>query len=275
MLWAALCCIAMLSGCASDPRLHAAEMAGPAGLQHEQVRAGPFVLTAYVRITQPEAPLTVYIEGDGMAWRNRYQPSDDPTPRNALGLRLAVADRSANVLYLARPCQFTPMTDNPRCGVDYWTGKRFAPEVVAAMDEAISHYRVRTPGQRINLVGYSGGGAVAVLVAARRQDIASLRTVAGNLDHDAVNRLHQVSLMPDSLNPIDAATQVATIAQIHFSGADDRIVPPAIARSFATRVGPCASVQVMQGLSHEGNWAAAWPQLLAVAPACRSEATHR
>lgn len=261
--------LGLLAGCAGDPRLHADGMAQPAGLQREQSQAGMFLLTSYVRITQPDQPLTIYIEGDGLAWRNRYEPSMDPTPHDALGLSLAVADRSANVAYLARPCQFTPMAGNPACAVPYWTGKRFAPEVVASMDAAVTQLAARVPGQKIHLVGYSGGGAVAVLIAARRSDVASLRTVAGNLDHDAVNRWHKVTSMPDSLNPIDVATKVARIPQIHFSGSNDKIVPTVITRSFVTATGPaCARVQVVDGLGHESNWGAQWPQLLAQQPVC-------
>lgn len=270
----ALCLLALLSGCAGDPLAHADALAKPGGLQREQVAAGDFLLTAYVRITRPDQPLTVYIEGDGLAWRSRNQPSDDPTPRHALGLSLAAADLGTNVLYLARPCQFTPRDNNSRCSVTYWTDKRFAPEVVAAMDDAISHYALSIPGQAINLVGYSGGGAIAVLVTARRRDVATLRTVAGNLDPDAVNRWHHVSPMPDSLNPINAVTQVATIAQIHFSGADDKIVVPAIARSFVARAGPCARLQIIDGMVHEGNWAAIWSRLQAIPLSCPSGATH-
>ena len=259
----------LITACAEAPRRQADAIAQPAGLQHEQVKAGAFVLTTYVRLTRADLPVTVYIEGDGLAWRTRNQPSDDPTPRKAMGLRLAAADHGANVVYLARPCQFTPMSENPRCDAAYWTEKRFAPEVVAAMNEAVSHYMARLPGQRVDLVGYSGGGAIAVLLASRRHDVTSLRTVAGNLDHDAVNRLHRVSLMPDSLNPMDVATDVAGIPQLHFSGADDSIIPPSIAHDFVTKVGACAQEQVVDGLTHEGDWDAQWPQLLAIRPRCK------
>lgn len=273
---AASLCIAaaLLAACAGNPREHADALAQPAGLQREQVRGGDFLLTAYARITRPDLPLTVYIEGDGLAWRSRTEPSSDPTPRDALGLQLAAADRAANVVYLARPCQFTATADNPRCEAAYWTGKRFAPEVIAAMDAAVTHYASLLPGRRINLVGYSGGGAVAVLLAARRSDVASLRTVAGNLDHEAVNRWHKVSAMPDSLNPIDAAARVAAIPQLHFSGADDRIVPTAIARDFVAKAGACARLRVVAGMSHEGGWSRLWPQLLAEPFPCTGASHH-
>ncbi|MFP9461140.1 alpha/beta hydrolase [Pectobacterium brasiliense] len=259
----------LVLGCTSDPQRHADELAQVAGLQRETLPVSPFVLTTYTRITRTDRPLNIYIEGDGRAWRTRNLPADDPTPRRALGLSLAAADRAANVVYIARPCQFTPSSVNPACQPDYWTDKRFAPEVITAMDRAITHYAAKVPTQSIVLTGYSGGGAVAVLVAARRQDIALLRTVAGNLDHDAVNQLHGVSLMPGSLNPRDVAKQVAAIPQWHFSGEDDRIVPPFVAEHFARAVGECAQVRRIPGIGHEGDWASLWPSLMNLRTPCR------
>jgi len=271
-LLASLACLCltlgMLAGCA-DPNLHADAMAQTAHLRRAQVTTDSFVLTSFYRISRPDLPLTVYIEGDGLAWRSRTEPSTNPTPHQALGLALAAADPAANVVYLARPCQFTPMAANPRCDKAYWTNKRFADEVVVAMNQAVTHYADQVPGQRIHLVGYSGGGALAVLIAARRNDVGSLRTVAGNLDHAEVNRLHQVSPMPGSLNAIDVAPQVASIAQIHFSGGDDAVVPPLIAQRFvAAAGGRCAQAHVVPGMNHENDWAGRWPDLLKIPPLC-------
>ncbi len=225
---------ALLSGCATiDPNGHADAIATPAGLSRETIPTKQgFALTSYGRITRATEPIDVYIEGDGFAWVSRTEPSLDPSPHDATGLALAAADPAPNVVYLARPCQFTPMDQSPRCAIPYWTSRRFAPDVIAAMDEAIDHVVARVPGQQINLVGYSGGGAVAVLIAARRHDVASLRTVAGNLDTEYVNRIHDVSAMPQSLNPVDVARQIAGIPQIHFSGEDDSVVPIAVPQRF-------------------------------------------
>lgn len=253
---------AMLAGCA-DPNRHADAMAQSGHLQHGEFKAEGFLLTSFFRITRPDLPLSVYIEGDGMAWRSRTVPSENPTPHQAEGLALAAADPAANVVYLARPCQFTPLALNPRCDKAYWTQKRFAEEVVVAMNQAVTHYAAQVPGQRIQLIGYSGGGALAVLIAARRSDVASLRTVAGNLDHAEVNRLHHVSAMPESLNAIDVARQVASIPQLHFSGADDSVVPDVIAQRFVSATaGVCAQRQIVPGMSHESDWARLWPTLL-------------
>jgi pimeloyl-ACP methyl ester carboxylesterase len=254
----------LLTACASDPDARADAMTQAVGLERGEVQAGIFALRTYFRITRTDAPLTVYIEGDGRAWQSRYQASTDPTPYRAIGMGLAVADTAFNVLYLARPCQFVPMSANPRCAEIYWTQRRYADEVVESIDSAVTHYMRRLPGQRVNLVGYSGGGALTVLVAARRTDVASLRTVAGNLDHVAVNRLHQVTPMPDSLNAIHFAKKIAVIPQIHISGSDDEIVPMSITNTFVSTVGECARLHVVKGMAHEGNWSSLWKSLLSI-----------
>jgi len=238
---------------------------GP-GCSAPRSRPTVFVLRASQRTPRADLPLHLYIEGDGFAWRTRSQPSDDPTPRRALGLTLAVADPGPNVVYLARPCQFT---SSPRCTVAYWTGRRFAEDVVEAMNRAVSQYARRTPGQGIELIGYSGGGAIAALIAARRDDVRSLRTVAGNLDQAEVNRLHKVTPMPESLNPIDVARQLAGIPQIHYSGSEDQVIPPTIAQRFVERAGKaCAQAVTVAGLEHDGDWAGRWGPLLASTPEC-------
>lgn len=256
----------LLAGCAGwleGPGAHAGKLARDAGMHQELLSAGQFQLTAFVRIARPDRPLTIYIEGDGLAWISRTEPSRDPTPQRAIGLQLALADDGPNVAYLARPCQFTPMTLNAICGPAWWTGKRFSETVVASMDAAVDTLAARVPGQRIDLVGYSGGGAIAVLVAAQRTDIASLRTVAGNLDSEAVNRLHGVSSMPESLNPIDVAPRIGALPQWHLAGSADKIIPQHIARGFVAAqcatITPCAArVVVVPGLAHDGDWAAIW-----------------
>jgi hypothetical protein len=269
--WLGLLLALLVAGCSSlesnaERNRHADALAAQAGLQRATLELDGFVLTSFQRITRADLPLHLYIEGDGFAWRSRSQPSDDPTPRRALGLALAAADPGPNVVYLARPCQFT---SGPRCTLAYWTGRRFAEEVVVAMDQAVSQYAARAPGQGIELIGYSGGGAIAVLLAARRDDVLSLRTVAGNLDQAEVNRLHKVTPMPESLNAIDVASQVAGIPQIHYSGSDDKVIPPGIAQRFVARAGgACARVVTLAGLSHEGDWASRWSALLATTPEC-------
>ena len=269
-LFLGLLALPLLAGCAAiDRDANADSLARPVGMSRMLMKTDPFVLTAFVRITDRAQPVTIYIEGDGLAWLSRTEVSRDPTPKDAVGLALAAADPSANVVYLARPCQYTDRAKSPSCGPTYWTSKRFAPEVITAMNQAVDQVAAQVPGQKVNLVGYSGGGAVAVLVAARRQDVASIRTVAGNLDHAEVNRLAGVSQLTGSLNAIDVAAQVAKVPQVHFSGSADKVVPPAIATRFVQVMGKGrAQAMTLQGADHENGWTARWRELLGIAPTC-------
>ena len=80
--------------------------------------------------------LTVYIEGDGLAWLTPVRPSKNPTPLNPVGLKLALAHPEGKVAYLGRPCQYVA-ANALGCETRYWTEERFSPEVVTAMSKAV------------------------------------------------------------------------------------------------------------------------------------------
>ena len=268
-----------LAGCAAgelflfDRHGLADRIGASAGLVKTLVTAKPFVLTAYHRIAKPGEALTVYIEGDGQAWLSRSQLAADPTPTDPIALRLAALDSSSNVVYLARPCHYTEPRLDPFCRPVYWSNKRFAGEVIAAMDQAVEQFRRHSRAREVHLVGYSGGGAVATLLAARRRDVASLRTVAGYLDHVTLNRHQRVSALTGSLNPIDFAPALATLPQRHFVGSDDRVVPPFIAEGFARRTpaSPCIRVTVIEDVAHAKGWVERWPDLLTMPVTCHGQ----
>lgn len=264
-----------LAGCAAEDLFFdrhglADRIAVRAGFIKTLVTTEPFVLTAYHRIAEPGEALTVYIEGDGQAWLSRRQLATDPTPTDPVALRLAALDPSPNVVYLARPCHYTEPRLDPFCEPAYWSNKRFAGEVIAAMDQAVEQFRHRSRAREVHLVGYSGGGAVATLLAARRRDVASLRTVAGNLDHMTLNRRERVSPLTGSLNPIDFAPALSRLPQRHFVGRDDRVVPPFIAEEFARRApnSRCIRVTVVEDVTHAKGWVERWPDLLTMPVAC-------
>lgn len=263
------CPVILLVGCTASEKEKADSIATKAGLKTQIIATSLFHYQSFQRIAEPGAPLNVYIEGDGRAWISRTRPSSDPTPSEPVALYLAARDPAKNVVYLARPCQFTGVRDNPHCQKTYWTDKRFAPEVIDSMSQAIDQLLTQTGSTAINIIGYSGGGAVAALLAERRHDVMSLRTVAGYLDVAWVNQQHGVSPMPDSLNPADFASKTAHIPQIHFSGESDAIISPAVAQRFTRSVGDrCARSMTIPAMSHRGPWETPWPALLTIAPGC-------
>ncbi len=264
-----------IAGCAALPNpaartALAGRLAQSAGMTKTTLQANGFALVAYQRMTSPGQPLQVYIEGDGLAWISRRQLSDDPTPTDPMALRLAILDPAANVAYLARPCQYLKVGERARCSRAHWSSHRFSEAVIAASDQAIDQLRDRAQAPGVGLIGYSGGGAVAALVAARRDDVISLRTVAGNLDHAAFTRLHKVTALSGSLNPASYGPILAKIPQRHFIGGKDTVIPGTITRAYARRLPSqrCYSVSTVANASHYDGWAEKWQGLLALPASC-------
>ena len=249
----------------------AANIAGPVYMIEREIPAGPFSLTAFERMHERNAPADIYIEGDGKAWLSRTEISLNPTPHNPVALRLASRDKAENVAYLARPCQYSGMLDkNKACDEAYWTNKRFAPEVLKAYNDALDEMKRHYGIQGYNLIGFSGGGAVAAILAAQREDVLSLRTVAGNLDHRAHSAYHNVAVLEGSLNPPDFAPRLRAMPQVHFIGGQDPIMPPAILESYLQALGPtnCVQYKMIQEAEHDKGWADKWPELLSIRPTC-------
>lgn len=252
-----------LAGCsgARDHYLRDAEAIAKAGdLAPQLLRSRGMTILGFERAGPPGGLLTVYIEGDGRAWVNPWQPSTDPTPTDPLALRLAASDPSRPLLYLARPCQFVTFAG---CADRLWTSGRMSPEVVAVYQQLLDDALHRAGSAKLALVGYSGGGALAALLAERRHDVAWLVTVAGNLDLAAWARLRNLAPLSDSLDPADDAAAIEGLTQVHFAGGDDDVVPPAVAKSFLRRFrrGTGARLIVVPHFDHGCCWAAAWPQL--------------
>ena len=240
-------------------------IAGPSFMQVRHITAKPFVLTVFERVWKRGMPATVYIEGDGMAYFSRNTPSLDPTPVNPIALHLASRDNGPNVIYLARPCQYTKMADpNTPCPNAYWTSGRFSSDVIDSMSTALDDIKIRYRIEQFNLVGFSGGAAVAVLLAASRNDIVSIRTVAGNLDPKTLNTLHGVSQLTQSLDPRDAAAKIAHIPQHHFIGDWDEIVTPPVFDAYRAAAGrtSCIRSSIVHEATHETGWVNQWPELL-------------
>lgn len=239
-------------------------------MEEEQIEAPPFLLTSFQKITMVGEPIHVYIEGDGLAWINRHTPSLNPTPTDPIGLRLALKDLSANVIYLARPCQYTAMMDSKNCNRTYWTDGRFSPDVIKATNNAIDQIKKRTKAPTLTLTGYSGGGGIAALIASKRNDVTLLRTVAGNLDPDEMAFIHHISPLRNSLNPSDYANQISDIPQIHFIGAKDKIITSGISESFkaASMKKDCIQIETVQNASHSRGWVSEWNTLLQISSDC-------
>jgi poly(3-hydroxybutyrate) depolymerase len=230
----------------------AARHADPLGdgwMRFEVAAAGRPLAAAMPSDALQARPLTVVIEGDGRAHDRHGRASADPTPDRAVGLDLAQA-WPGPAAWLGRPCQYVR---DALCEPADWTTHRFSEEAVAMTDAAVSALMARAKADRVVLVGWSGGGVMATLVAARRDDVAGLVTIAAPLDVAAWTRSRGLSPLA-GLDPADLGT--LDIPQLHLTGAFDPMVRPGVVKETARRLaGPMGQVETWSE-RHECCWAA-------------------
>lgn len=274
LLCAAGLAILGLSGCFETQYLTeetAKRIASPAWLLSRTVPANGYDITVYERMHKRFVPANVYIEGDGTTWAQHRSISMNPTPMNPVALHLAAHDKATNVAYIARPCQYSDMNDpNKPCDKSIWVNARYSEEVLKTMSDTLDEMKKRYDITEFNLIGYDGGGAIATILAARRNDVASLRTVAGNLDHNVFSSYHDVEPLSNSLNAVDFADRLRNMPQHHFIGGNDEIMPTAVLHSYLQALGQtsCADYTFIQEAEHEAGFVEKWPELLTKMPSC-------
>lgn len=203
------------------------------GFTHQRLADDDFPLHAWLKPGQPGKPaetLTVVIEGDGASWFNPRWPPADPTPESSQAAALA-AGLSGPVVYLARPCQFE---SSPSCQLPRWTGARFATELVDALDRALERLKQAAAARQLRLVGHSGGGVMAVLLAQRRQDVASVVTLMAPL---AISEWVRTQNLTPLQGDDPGALPALRVAAVHVAGGRDAIVPPAVIARYVAEKG--------------------------------------
>jgi predicted alpha/beta hydrolase family esterase len=176
-----------------------------------------------------DGQLIVFIEGDGRAWVTATSAAVDPTPRSTPMLDLM---RTSNVdaVYLGRPCYWINTFVAP-CAPKYWTSHRFSDEVVTAMTVAVR--QLRSDAERpVLLVGHSGGGTLAVLIAARLSGEVGVITFGAVLDHAAWTTRHGVSALSGSLNPAQMTANMRSFSELHVFATRDETVRVADSQSY-------------------------------------------
>ncbi|HBO3772381.1 alpha/beta hydrolase [Pseudomonas aeruginosa] len=246
----------LLAGCQS-PREALQQLADAHGRQLEILSGQPFPLVMLApQDTAKASRLRVYLEGDGHAWATATQPSLDPSPHNLLVARLAVDDPMPNA-YLARPCQFVMV---PSCEPALWTNRRFSQEVVTSLSQALDQLKQRYGNREFELVGYSGGAALALLLAAQRKDVAQVQTLAGNLSPRLWAQMKGLSPLDGSLDPLGYRERLAAIPQRHLVGDADDVVPASLTKAYLEQLRPytCSQVALSPATDHQQGWETAW-----------------
>ncbi len=266
-LFVLLTSIVLVAACSSPAeRFNAA--AARHGYDQQTVTVGQHALTVHVATGDMVGGVWhVYLDGDGVPWRHGRYRSADPTPATHLTLALMDRDRAPRLL-LHRPCYARPVMD-AACDPALWTDDRYGEVVVSTMNRAldtlVADYRV----DGLVLIGYSGGGTLARLLAGRRDDVRGLVTVAANLDHEAWAAHHGYLPLTGSLAVADTPPLEAHVLQLHLAGSDDAVVPAWIVRQGSAH-DPHASIEIIEDFDHRCCcWADLWPAVLR-----RLEALH-
>lgn len=270
LLGAAILPAACVGSSAEFREVTAERIARPAFMVERRLDAGDMDFQLWERMHERYTTANIYIEGDGDPTYLNRDITHDTTPNNPVALHLASRDLAENLVYISRPCMFKESPDKKACDPKYWSTRRFSPEVFTAYNAALDEIKKRYDITEFNIIGYDGGANIGAVLAATRKDVASLRTVAGNLHPDMAYARNAQKLDPDNIRAIDIAPDLAHVPQHHFIGAGDEIVPAAVYHSFRQSMGPseCVNYSFVQDADHKRGWVEKWPELLKAKAAC-------
>jgi len=246
-----------LAGCASESE-RIDHTASAAGLERSIIKGTAFRHIVYRNaVAASPGPLFVFLDGDGRPWSDDgLQPRPDPTTRNPLALQLLMRT-PAPAIYVSRPC-YQQIVD-AGCSSESWTSGRYSDVVVASMAAAIRDAAGSGGFPKIVLVGYSGGGALALLAAEQLENVAGVVTIAANLDTDAWASYHHYLPLSASLNPA-ASNRAHPWREIHLTGTHDAVVPAMTTTAYFSRY-PDAKQWPYADSDHVCCWIAQWPQV--------------
>ncbi|HEY6529360.1 MAG TPA: hypothetical protein VIZ65_11750 [Cellvibrionaceae bacterium] len=210
-------------------------------------------------------PLHVYIENDGAAYDTPTQIAANPSLRaGLLVLRLMQQDPTPSI-YLSRPCYGFAFNQMPAtCAPRYWSTARYSPEIVRILSQALDETKrqLNKNDAPIVLIGHSGGGSLALLIAQGRKDVRAVVTIAGNLDTEAWVKLHGYGPLDQSLNPRAQPLLPLGVKRWHFAGVDDENIPASLIARACQKDLAAHCITILQA-AHEKGWNKQWPKLLA------------
>lgn len=249
----------VLQGCTHQPG-HLDIEASKHGFSTEIIQGSEFQHVIYIQDgAHNSSILHVYLDGDGQPWIDNSLVSADPTPINPMMLNLMAIDQAPGI-YLGRPC-YHGFSTIPPCDPGLWTSARYSLRVVKSMERALLDYMARAGYSEAVLIGYSGGGTLAMLLAERVNATRAVVTISGNLDIDSWTEHHGYSPLKGSINPAHLSRLDPEILQYHLIGKADRNVPYHLVEQ-VLRTQSNARVLVWEKFDHDCCWHTIWPEFL-------------
>jgi len=226
--------LGLLAGCAvKHPET-------PTGFIEKEIETKYLSFAVWEKVASSNQPMRIYIEGDGT-----------PAPQRPYALEMAVKDTTPNVIYIARPCQYVSCKEcrNPAL----WLTERYNDELVQEMRQLILYLVNKYQPSKLELVGYDGGGTMALLLAPRLP-VAKVITVGGILNtHDYMEKNNLPPVAGE--NPADNRNRLARIPQEHYVGEKDTLATRKMAERFVARLNnPVSAVVKVVPMATHTKW---------------------
>jgi len=256
-----LCTLLLLTACQQSPSKQFQQQALALGFTPQLIKTAQFQHKIYFNhLTERSNTLHVYLDGDGTPWENNRWISDDPTARNPLILRLMAEDKTDSII-LGRPCYYG-LSHSFACHHRYWTSHRYAAIIVESMVNALTRWLQNKHYTELVLIGYSGGGTLAVLMAERIKGVnIMIVTIAANLDIVGWQHQHHYLPLQGSMNPVDRPPLNPEIRQFHFAGKDDTTIPASLIKKYVQQQQQAQYFE-LRGQTHSCCWEQKWQQIL-------------
>jgi pimeloyl-ACP methyl ester carboxylesterase len=248
----------LIAAACATPSQKAERRASALGFERQGVTGSHFEHILYWKpgSERSDAALHVYIEGDGSPRRAmRYRPPD-PTPSNLVMLELMALDPGPS-LYLGRPAQH----GTPAEPWD-WTVGRYSNDVADSMARALENWSRANGRREFVLIGHSGGGTLAMLLAERVENTLGVVTLAGNLDLEAWALHHDYQPLDGSEDPARRPPLDRDIFQLHLLAGRDQRVPIALVESSIARQ-PDPKTRRFPDFDHSCCWTTIWLDVVA------------
>ena len=138
--------------------------------------------------------------------------------------------------------------------------------------EVLDTIKEQNNNNKFNLIAYSGGDTIALMLGANREDIHSISTIAGNLNHNELSRMTKTSPLTNSILTNEFIFKTEKIPQIHYYGEKDKVIPEKIFLDYKNSFSKqnCIKIFKIETLDHFSGWDLFWKNNLEKTPVCVS-----
>ena len=117
-------------------------------------------------------------------------------------------------------------------------------------------------------MGYSGGAGITMYLGSiNNKNIKSIRTVAGNINHNALTQLLNITNLSKSLNFYPIVEKTNKVTQVHYYGLEDKVVPNQLQISYKNKNvdNKCINIKSVNA-THDSGWEEFWRANSSVLP---------